>query len=98
MIKRFRKKPVEIEAYQITRELLCNVLFDGGEYPPGLTMKCVSANPECRCIIRWQGEVITLQGERLTVVEGDWIIVESNGINSSPCKPDIFNETYELVD
>ena len=36
MTQKFIKKPVEIEAYQITRELLEGILFDGKPYPKGL--------------------------------------------------------------
>lgn len=31
------------------------------------------------------------------IYDGFWIITEANG-RRSPCKPDIFEETYELVE
>ena len=42
------------------------------------------------------GEIDTLEGA-MTVTPGDWIIT---GIKSEmyPCKPDIFEATYELVE
>lgn len=33
-----------------------------------------------------------------TVAPGDWIITEPDGIHHYPCKPDIFENTYELVE
>jgi hypothetical protein len=97
MIQKFRKKPVEIEAYQITRGLLESVLFDGQSYPKGLQMTSCSYHKENRIINAWFGEVITIHNQRVRVVEGDWIITEPNGLNHYPCKPDIFEKTYEPI-
>ena len=41
--------------------------------------------------------VITIHGQSATVIEGDWIIMEPDGIHAYPCKPDIFEATYEAV-
>ena len=94
---KFRKKPVEIEAYQITRELLEGVLFDGNKYPYGLQVTSCSYNAERRYISAWFGQVVTIHNQKTKVVEGDWIITEPNGINHYPCKPDIFEQSYEYV-
>lgn len=94
---RFRKKPVEIEAYQITRELLGAVLFDGAKYPQGLNMTSCSFHKERRQISSWFGEVTTIHNQKTKVIEGDWIITEPDGIHHYPCKPDIFEATYEAV-
>lgn len=92
---KFRKKPVEVEAYQITRSLLAGALFDGQNYPTGL--KCVrsSCHPPSRFISEWVGEVVTIHGQATKVIEGDWIITEPDGVHFYPCKPDIFEKTYE---
>ena len=97
MIQKFRKKPVEIEAYQITRELLEAILFDGQPYPKGLQMTSASYNKQNKTISDWFGEVITIHNQKAKVIEGDWIITEPNGLNHYPCKPHIFNLTYEKV-
>lgn len=97
MIQKFRKKPVEIEAYQITRELLEAILFDGQPYPKGLQMTSASYNKEHRYISAWFGEVTTIHNQKTKVVEGDWIITEPNGINHYPCKLDIFEQTYDRI-
>lgn len=63
MVKRkFRKKPVIIEAYQVDKEMIIH----------------------------------TLEGP-LRAAPGDWIITGVNG-EQYPCKPDIFEKTYEPVD
>lgn len=58
---KFRKKPVEVEAYQTDKEI----------------------------------DIKTLEGTMHANV-GDWIITGVNG-EQYPCKPDIFEKTYEPV-
>ena len=58
---KFRKKPVEIEAYQTDKEM----------------------------------DIKTLEGTMHANV-GDWIITGVNG-EQYPCKPDIFEKTYEPI-
>ncbi len=82
---KFRKKPVVIEAEQLTLEnkdralnfIKCNCYADG-----------TSDNPSIR--------IDTLEGE-MTASLGDWIIKGVKG-EFYPCKPDIFEATYEKVD
>ena len=81
MIQKFRKKPVEIEA-----------------------VKCIVDNAdECVKFIgedtaRLYGEkilIVTLEGEMAATL-GDWIIKGVKG-EYYPCKPDIFEATYEAL-
>lgn len=44
------------------------------------------------------GYVTTIHGQATTVSPGDWIIQEPDGIHYYPCKPEIFEATYELVE
>ena len=60
-VRKFRKKPVVIEAFQTDCQLTIQTL-EG----------CMTASP------------------------GDWIITGVNG-EQYPCKPDIFEKTYEPV-
>lgn len=60
--KKFRKKPIIIEAYQTDKELIIQT-------PEG----CLRAMP------------------------GDWIITGVEG-EQYPCKPDVFEKTYEPID
>lgn len=58
---KFRKRPVEIEAYQTDKEI----------------------------------DIETLEGVMHASI-GDWIITGING-EQYPCKPDIFEKTYEPI-
>ena len=88
---KFRKKPVIIEAIQFTQEnvekldkwLEDNAIKDFG----------------------WQGDTLgtttkliihTLEGD-MTASPNDWIIKGVQG-EFYPCKPDIFQATYEAID
>jgi len=42
--------------------------------------------------------VVTVHGQRTWLAVGDWIITEADGIHHYPCKPDIFEATYEAVE
>lgn len=83
---RFRKRPVEVNAEQFHLGL----------------------DPECYPIgVEWGGDlpdgtgcyvVITIHGQKTCIQDGDWIITEPDGVHHYPCRPDIFETTYEKVD
>jgi hypothetical protein len=91
---KFRKKPVVIEAIHVTFAEWENSAWDG---PP------LSEEPEwCRSLklaldgdkyLGWYIE--TLEG-RMLASPGDWIIRGVKG-ELYPCKPDIFEQTYEAI-
>ena len=82
-VKRFRKKPVVIEAVQYDS----GYTVDGDLAELGLTNHKHTST----------GIVIpTLEGEHLAS-HGDWIIKGIAG-EFYPCKPEIFAATYDLVD
>jgi hypothetical protein len=86
----FRKKPVVVEAMQYTRES-CPVVsawvYEAtNDHPADIIDGCCGVEP---LIIQ------TLEGE-MTAQPGDWIIKGVNG-EFYPCKPDIFEKTYEPV-
>jgi hypothetical protein len=100
-MSKFRKKPVVIEAFQITKE----TRQDNSEWPEWLhlawnlsfdTMGMVGhedfphSNGKDRLIIR------TLEGV-MTVGWNDWIIRGEQG-ELYACKPDVFVLTYEPVE
>ncbi len=41
--------------------------------------------------------VVTIHSQETDVVLGDWIIQEPDGKHYYPCKPDIFEKTYDRV-
>jgi hypothetical protein len=84
---KFRKKPVVVEAVQwLNRQIVC---------PPG--PEWFVRAEESKAIRLCGDELLikTLEGE-MTASVGDWIIRGVKG-EIYPCKPDIFEETYEPV-
>ena len=94
---KFRKKPVVIEAYQFTRQMIEEYLFDGVPLPIGVKFGQASFHPGNRTIDHYTVRVDTLEGETYKVEEGDWIITGVAG-ERYPCKPDIFLATYDPVE
>ncbi len=88
MVKQYRKKPVCIEAVQFTRNNWDEVVSFTGGTVHALTIER-RINGVATCIIH------TLEGPYLTT-EKDFIIKGVQG-EFYPCKPYIFEKTYELV-
>ena len=84
---KFRKKPVVVEADQF---------IEGKYMPPGVTMLEVKEFLKPG-EVKFEYYVTTIHGQPTTVVNGDWIIREPDGQHYYPCKPDIFEATYEPV-
>lgn len=81
---KFRKKPVVIEAVRVQKPYRLVREF----CPKAVTLVCGS---------RVSGYVIvTLEGEMRADL-GDWIIKGVKG-EFYPCKPDVFEATYEAVE
>lgn len=84
---KFRKKPVEIEAVQWN-----GLGFDLKELPlwfaKAFTERQIDRNED-------KLTIVTLEGI-MTANPNDWIIKGVKG-EIYPCKPDIFEVTYELV-
>jgi hypothetical protein len=86
---KFRKKPVEIEAIKFTRTTWEQVLaFTNGTAHTFTIDKRPDGLATC--------VVPTLEGEHIAT-ERDWIIKGIQG-EFYPCKPDIFELTYEAAD
>ena len=91
MIKKYRKKPIVIEACQLLWEnwnqicTFCNVGKLADNRPQGSQV-----GSELKLLIP------TLEG-LMTADEKDWIIKGVKG-EFYPCKPDIFEKTYEVVE
>ena len=83
-VKKFRKKPVVIEALQYLRE---KNIFEVQDF-------CGKSLifDECKNDYR----IGTLEGVSYLLQEGDWIIKGVKG-EFYPCKPDIFEMTYDKV-
>jgi hypothetical protein len=85
---KFRKKPVVVEAEQFGG-------FYQARYPTGVEMEENSNEPWKE---RYRFYVVTAHGQRVYLEAGDWIIAEPDGRGYYPCKPDIFEATYEPVE
>ncbi len=88
--QRFRKKPVEIEATQ----------FDGTVESANQILGWIGSNgADAKRIHTTQPErgiaIATLEGD-MHASSGDWIIRGVKG-EFYPCKPDIFEATYDSV-
>ena len=86
---RVRKRPIEVEAEQYSHQRH----LDEGYVPWGVTrMFRIDEDGTQHEILP---VVNTLEGT-LAVTDGDWIIKGIKG-EFYPCKPDIFEETYEIL-
>lgn len=88
-MQRFRKKPAEIEALQFTGENADEVVAFIGPTGSKESARCHGDGPP------WLIFIDTLEG-RMCAGRNDWIIRGVKG-EFYPCKPDIFEETYEAV-
>jgi hypothetical protein len=80
----YRKKPVVIEAVRLTNDTF-DAPHPNDEHIPGVVY-----DPNMKCAF-----IKTLEGTMRADI-GDWIIRGVKG-ELYPCKPDIFEATYEAV-
>jgi hypothetical protein len=106
MSRRYRKLPVEIEAVQLTWPTwseVCEFLapeFESGRAVGGVKRGSAyfwgdAAEREVSDATPLAIRITTLEGV-MVADEGDWIIRGVKG-EVYPCKPDIFEQTYEPV-
>jgi hypothetical protein len=89
---KYRKLPVVIEAMQFTDETKQDCFNF-------VTCEKYADHEQENSAINWDKKLLvicTLEG-RMTASLGDYIIKGVNG-EFYPCKPDIFEKTYELVE
>lgn len=96
-MSKYRKKPVEIEAFQYDGDLKGS---DGNYYVPDWAVKAFEEG--IMCYDSWDEReepcelfINTLEGKHHVSVN-DYVIQGVNG-ELYPCKPDIFEKTYDLV-
>lgn len=83
-MKRYVKKAIVIEAVQYHKERIGDIL----DFVP---QECISYNPEDN-----EYYIKTLEGN-MKISENDYVIKGVSG-EFYPCKPDIFEKTYEAVE
>jgi hypothetical protein len=95
---KYRKKPIVIEAWRW-------MFSEDQDEPPVWLSDATHEWPKAGCIAFWPDgtserpephmAIKTLEGE-MVASQGDWIIKGVQG-ELYPCKPEIFEATYELV-
>ena len=92
-IKKYRKKPVVIEAMQVTKEAMHEALLE--EWSEGaVQVGRLTTSPNSTEVTGYVN-IETLEGTMRGEL-GDWIIRGVQG-EFYPIKPDIFEATYERV-
>lgn len=81
----YRKKPIIVEASQFFYD---RPNIPGVFYPP--------ISEDGKTYIG-DAYVVTIHNQRVYLANGDWVITEPDGEHFYPCKPDIFEATYEKV-
>ena len=92
MATKFRKKPIVIEAFQMTERTFTN-RDDWPEWLCLAWMKSLGQEGAVYMGVNDFVNIVTLEGTH-KVSWGDWIIRGVKG-ELYPCKPDIFAATYE---
>ncbi len=86
--RKYRKKPIIIEAVQWFPGIVIEGLRDYATDPPPYHLRMSHLEPYA---------VIDTSEGRMKVSSGDWIITGIAG-EKYPCKDEIFKATYELVE
>lgn len=87
---KYRKKPVVIEAFKYNYNANSETVAYPQWFMKAVLLGAISENDDNTVSIQ------TLEG-KMRVNDGDWIIQGVAG-EIYPCKPDIFETTYEEVD
>jgi hypothetical protein len=93
---KYRKKPVIIEAFQLTKEFLEQKLKQSDARPVQETFKDSEGNLRYIDYHHDHAVIETLEGIMIANIN-DYIITGVKG-EHYPCKPDIFEQTYERVE
>jgi hypothetical protein len=89
MVKKYRKKPVEIEAIKWTGSNYGDVCHFAGQVLSRSYQKLIDGKPDALVIPTLEGDMVCRPG--------DFIIKGVQG-EFYPCKPDIFAQTYEEIE
>lgn len=90
---KYRKKPIEVEAIQLTEENAKEI----AEWCNGACENFMINPPKFGCLHVNFLEDKRILREEMIAFAGDWIIKESDG-EFYPCKPKKFEKTYEKVE
>lgn len=88
-----RKKPVEVEAVKLNEN---GIIAEDWFWNAVIENKIITHDFSKHCPDPAWCEIITLEGT-MVASPGDYIIQGVNG-EFYPCKPDIFEKTYDIVE
>jgi hypothetical protein len=92
-MKKYRKKPIVIEAVRWNGDNLRDVIDFTGQHQSAHKWTWA----EYEAVVATEGlKIFTLEGKHMATI-GDYIIKGVKG-EFYPCKPDIFHATYEEVE
>lgn len=94
---RYRSKPSEIEAYQLTDALIAAHILDGAPLP-GVRVASSNSHRERREVWGTSQYVKTIQGQEVKVSPGEWIVQERDGVHYYPIADDVFRRKYDPAD
>lgn len=102
-MKKYRKKPIVVEAVQInwaTWNDVCEFVGDAiGPHNPAYNI--TEAEAADTCGDKGPGFIgltlTTVHGHPTRFVHGDWILRDSKPGTFYPVNPEVFNETYEEI-
>lgn len=94
---KYIKKPIEVEAYQFTEDMVKAHLFDKAPLPPGVKLMRADYNDAERSLIAFSATVLTIQGQNVKVSPGEWIATEPDGIHHYPIADEVFRKSYDPV-
>lgn len=94
----YKKKPVIIEAIQFDGENYDEII----SFTKGNAVLKTFVGGDEKGVGHPQGyrkfTITTIhQNQKVDLVKGDFVIPEADGVHFYPCKPDVFEETYEAV-
>lgn len=92
--KTVRKKPVEVEAFQLSNDIWWNI-YDLTEHNQIKINGHILTTGGCEAEKSQHFYIHTLEGEMRAELN-DWLIRGVNG-EIYACKPDIFEKTYDLL-
>lgn len=93
---RYRTRPVEVEAVQLTAEMLLAYVLDGVPLPTPLQFGSANYYNKPRTLVAGHCRVHMVGGQYQNVEIGDWVVTHAQGL------PDVFTDaafraTYEPV-
>lgn len=96
IIRQYRKKPVIIEAVQLDNINAPRVVQWIGEDKAKMNLESDAAWNQGKAPPVFSVTIHTLEGD-MKAMPGDYVIKGVHG-EFYPCKPDIFEKTYEIVE